>query len=79
MSAQPISNPTTWPSAAPTCYVVAPDRDQYGHKVTHVLACEHEDDNGVLITYETPIGDAGYYDGFWSWACAAGSWHEGQQ
>lgn len=80
MTAEPITSHTSW-GAAPraTCYVVAPDRDNYGHRVTHVLLCEHEDDNGTLVTYETPIGDAGYQNDFWMWACPAGRWHEEQE
>lgn len=77
MSADPITSPTTWP--APTCYVVAPDRDTYGHRVTHVLICEHDDQDGNPITFETPIGDAGFSAGFWSWACPVGAFHEEQE
>ncbi|HEY5201634.1 MAG TPA: hypothetical protein VIJ31_12090 [Acidothermaceae bacterium] len=66
MTAEPLAAPTPW-------------RDHSGHHVTHVLLCEHEDDAGDLITYETPIGDAAFLSGFYRWACPFGDFHEAEQ
>lgn len=45
-----------------------------------VLECEHEDDDGLPVEYETPFAEAAVYghgpDGVVRWYCAAGDEHE---